>query len=269
MRTVLKAAAFAAGLGIAGATGIVSSIIPPAHAAPAATPAISEEAGAAVAQMGKSLLASQFSFQARTLRVYTEPGGQPLHIVHAMKVTVHRPDRVMIDLSGDDGATKLYYDSKTVVVYGVETKKYITIPAPNTIQGMLEMMLGERGFDFPLADLLTNAPDKSFLLGVTSGREVNTVTIDGVPCRHLFFTQRPGIEIELWVEKNDGALPRRIIVTYRSQPGQPSYVAELSDWNLAIHPSDADFVFQPPPGAEQTQAIMPARSPSKRKRGSQ
>src|SRR5580698_2472886 len=115
MRTVLKAAAFAAGLGIAGATGIVSSIIPPAHAAPAATPAINEEAGAAVAQMGKSLLASQFSFQARTLRVYTEPGGQPLHIVHAMKVTVHRPDRVMIDLSGDDGATKLYYDSKTVV----------------------------------------------------------------------------------------------------------------------------------------------------------
>ena len=125
--------------------------------------------------------------------------------------------------------------------------------------------MGERGFDFPLADLLTNAPDKSFLQGVTSGREVGTATIGGVPCRHLLFTQRPGIEIELWVEKNDGALPRRLIVTYRSEPGQPSFVAELFDWNLAVHPSAADFVFQPPPGAEETRAIMPAQPGSKHK----
>ena len=75
--------------------------------------------------------------------------------------------------------------------------------------------------DFPLADFVTDAPDKSFLSGVTSGREINTVTIDGVPCRHLLFTQPPGIELELWIEKNDTAVPRRLIVTYRSEPAQP------------------------------------------------
>ena len=82
--------------------------------------------------------------------------------------------------------------------------------------------MGKLGVDFPLADFLTNNPDKSFLSGVTSGREVNTVTIDGVPCRHLLFTQPPGIELEIWLEKNDKALPRRLVVTYRSEPGQPS-----------------------------------------------
>ena len=51
-------------------------------------PAISEEVSAAVAQMGKTLLADQFSFRARTLRVYVEPNGQPLHIAHAIKVVV-------------------------------------------------------------------------------------------------------------------------------------------------------------------------------------
>ena len=31
--------------------------------------------------------------------------------------------------------------------------------------------MGKLGVDFPLADFLTDAPDKSFLTGVTSGRE--------------------------------------------------------------------------------------------------
>jgi hypothetical protein len=125
---------------------------------------------------------------------------------------MRRPDRVMINVAGDDGSTKLFYDGKTVTLLGVESKKYATIPVPNTIQGMLENVIGKLGVDFPLADLLTNAPDKSFMSGVTSGREVATVTIDGVPCRHLLFTQPPGIELELWVEKNHKALRRRLIV---------------------------------------------------------
>jgi hypothetical protein len=170
-----------------------------------------------------------------------------------MKVIVRRPDRVRIDVTGDDGSTKLYYDGKTAVLFAVEAKKYATVPVPNTIQGMLETLMGKLGVDFPLADLITNAPDKSFLFRVTSGREVSNATIDGVPCRHLLFTQPPGIELELWVEKNERSLPRRLIVTYRSQRDQPSFVAELSDWNFDVRPSDAEFVFQPPEGAVQVE----------------
>jgi hypothetical protein len=28
--------------------------------------------------------------------------------------------------------------------------------------------------------------------------------------------------------------------------GQPSVVADLSAWNFSVHPSDAEFVFDPP-----------------------
>jgi hypothetical protein len=84
-----------------------------------------------------------------------------------------------------------------------------------------------------------------------SGRQVNTVTIDGVVCRHLLFSQPPKIELELWLEDNAQSLPRRLIVTYRSLPGEPNFVAEMSDWNFSVHPSDADFQFTPPPGAER------------------
>jgi hypothetical protein len=256
-RASLRTSLILAGLGFVGMIGVIPLVAPMALAANPPKPAISEEVSAAVAQMGKTLLADQFSFQARTLRVYMEPKGQPLHIAHTIKVVVRRPDRLLISVVGDDGSTRLFYDGKTVTVLGVEAKKYATVPVPNTIQGMLEVVIGKLGVDFPLADLLTNAPDKSFLSGVTSGREVNTVTIDGVPCRHLLFTQPPGIELELWIEKNEKALPRRLIATYRSEPGEPSFVAELFDWNFSIHPSDAEFTFQPPEGAAQVE-LKPA-----------
>jgi len=248
-------------LGVAGLVGFS-----PGGRAAAAPPkaVISEEASAAVAQMGKTLSADQFSFQARTLRAYVGPDGQPLHIAHLIKVTVRRPDRLLIEVSGDDGSHKLIYNGKTVVLFGVETKQYASIPVPNTIQDMMKEVMGRRGVDFPLVDFLTDNPGKSFLLGITSGHQVNTVTIDGVPVRHLLFVQPPGIELELWLEKNDQALPRRLIVTYRDLPGQPSYIAEFSDWNFSIHPADADFEFTAPADAKQVElkpanAAAPAR----------
>lgn len=228
-----------------------------------AKPTISDEASTAVAQMGKTLLAAnQFSFQAHTIRAYAQSDGQPLHIAHNIKVIVRRPDRLKVDVTGDDGSTQLFYDGKTVVLYGVDAKKYATVPVPNTLQGMMQTVMGKMHVDFPLADFLTDAPDKSFLYGVTSGRQVGLATIDGVVCRHLLFTQPPGLELELWVENNERSLPRRLIVTYRSEAGEPSFIAELSDWNLDIHPTDADFVFQPPAGATQAE-LKPASASAK------
>jgi hypothetical protein len=101
----------------------------------------------------------------------------------------------------------------------------------------------------PLADLLTPAPHEAFLSGVTNGSEVGTVTIDGAPYRHLFFTQPPGIELEMWVAKNEQALPARLIVTHRLLPGQPNMIVEFSDWNFGTRHPDPEFTFQPLPGA--------------------
>jgi hypothetical protein len=87
------------------------------------------------------------------------------------------------------------------------------------------------------------------------------VTIDGVPCRHLLFAQPPGIEIELWLDKTEQSLPRRLVVTYRSIRGQPNFIAEFSDWNFAVTPTDADFAFKPPEGATQVELTASSAAP--------
>ena len=246
-----------------GVAGVPPLPAPATHgAAQQKKPVISEEASAALMRMAQALRnAEQFSFQARTIRVYADAEGQPLHIFHSLKVVAHRPNRMLAEVSGDDGSSKLVFDGKTAVIYSAVQKKYASIPVPEgTIGAMMNEAMGRLGVDFPLADFLTEAPNKAFLTGVTSGRVVDTVTIDGSPYLHLFFSQPPGIELELWLAKDEQSLPRRLIVTYRDLPSQPSFIAEFSDWNLNAHPSDADFTFQPPPDATQVQ-LKPASAP--------
>jgi hypothetical protein len=80
--------------------------------------------------VGETVRAQLFSFQARTIRVYSEAGGEPLHIFDTMKVTVHRPNRLLAGVTGDDGSDKLVFDGKTLTIYSAEDKKYATLSAP-------------------------------------------------------------------------------------------------------------------------------------------
>jgi hypothetical protein len=253
---------FGIGTGLAGLLtgGLVvgAAIVPLRGAAPTERSELSEEASTALLQMGKTLLAEQFSFQAHLLRVYSDDGGRFLHIGHTLKLLVRRPDRVRIDEAGDDGTSQLFYDGKTVALFLPEKQKYLRMPMPNTIEAMLAEATGRKGFDFPLADFLAEAPNKAFLTGITEGKVVNTVTIDGVPCLHLTFSQPPRIELELWLEKTEQSLPRRLFITYRSIPGQPNFIAEFSDWDFSVAPTGADFTFQPPAGARQLELTAAA-----------
>ena len=239
-------------------TGGVAVLLATGHAASQpqnSSGAVSADIADLIARMNKSLLAKEFSFQSNTLRAYVGPNGELLHIVHSSKITVRRPDRLAVESSGDDGAMKMLYDGKTLVIYGVDQKQYVALPVPDELQGMVDTAESRLGVDFPLADFLADDPGKSILAGVTSGGQVGTATIEGVPCRHLYFDQEPGIEAELWLEDNERALPRRFLVTYKSLPGRPSFVAELSNWNFSTAHSDSDFVFQPPPDVTQLEAV--------------
>jgi hypothetical protein len=49
-----------------------------------------------------------------------------------------------------------------------------------------------------------------------------------------------------------------VFVTYRSLPGHPTFLADLSDWNLSIHPSNDVFEFQPPAGVARVELMAKA-----------
>ena len=219
---------------------------------------ISDDASAALARMGKTLLAKQFAFQARTFRSYAGPNGELLHIAHTTKTVYRRPDRLAVDVTGDDGSIKLVYDGKAVVLYGTEQKQYASIPVAGNIDEALNAVEERTGTDFPLSDLLSDDPGESVLAGVALGGQVGTSTIDGVRCSHFFF-EAPDMEFELWLEDNERSLPRRFVVTYRSLPGRPIFIAEISNWDFSIQAPDSEFEFQPPVGVAKVELPSSAK----------
>jgi len=224
--------------------------------------AISEEATAALARMSKTLATKQFSFEARTFRSYVGANGELLHIAHTLGTIFRRPDRLSVDVTGDDGSIKLRYDGNAIVIYGIEQKQYASIPVSGSIDKALDAVEERTGTDFPLADLLSDDPGESVLAGVTSGTQVGMSTIDDLPCRHFYFVQARDIEFELWLEDNEQSVPRRFAVTYRSLPGRPILIAELSNWDFSVDASDSDFDFDPPVGVTKVELASKATGTS-------
>ncbi|WP_245277535.1 DUF2092 domain-containing protein [Rhizobium leguminosarum] len=208
--------------------------------------AVSDEAATAVSQMGKTLLARDLTITARTISIYLDQSGQPLHIFHTMKITVHRPDRIAVEFNGDDGKHDLFYDGKAASVFFPDSKNYATIPASGDIPSALNEAATKLDVDFPLSVLFAASPDKVLLGDAMAAWQVGTATVDGVECRHLFFSQKSGIDLELWVENNAAATPHRLVVTYPLLQGQPSFVAEFTSWKTQPPLSDSEFTFEPP-----------------------
>ena len=239
---------------VGGVASLSLSVVPAAWSETTQEAAIGPDAADALARMGKTLSAKQFSFQSRTFRSYAGPNGELLHIAHTAKTIYSRPDRLSVSVTGDDGSTKVLYDGKTLVLYAVEAKQYVSLPVTGGIEKALDVLEERTGTDFPLADLLSDNPAEAVASGITSGGKVGTSMIDGVRCNHFFFEQAADdLELELWLEDNEQALPRRFVVTYRSLPGRPIFIAELSGWDFSIQPPDSDFVFQPPAGVTQVE----------------
>ncbi len=112
-----------------------------------AKPSIPQDVDAALQQMGKTLSAPHYSFNARTIRVYPGPDGLLLHIFHDTEVVVRRPNRLLVKTTGDDGVKVLAYDGKTVSVSDMTDKKYARISVPDTLEGMLHEIVGRRNID--------------------------------------------------------------------------------------------------------------------------
>ena len=174
-----------------------------------------------------------------------------------MNVVVRRPDRLAAHITGDDGSHDLIYDGKSIAVSSSNYKEYVVVPASGDIPSALERV-EQLNADFPLVDFFTEAPDKSFLSGVTAGWQVGTNKVDGVECRHLFFSQRDGIDLELWVEKNDAAVPHRLIVTIGWSPvSRTSSRNSRTGMRPCIRPKPSSR-FNRPPTRKRSNSVKPS-----------
>lgn len=216
--------------------------------------------------------AGRFSVNVRNGYDVVQESGQKIEFGEVRKVTVSRPDHMRIETERSDGEKGLViFDGKQITVYLPNENVYASASKPGTIDETIQYAVSDLKVRVPLAMMLLTTLPSEIDRRVVSADYVEKTTILDVPCDHLAVRTGQGVDFQVWVAQGEQPLPRRIVITYISETGQPQFWADLSDWNLAPEISDALFAFTPPSGAERIQFLAEVRNiatkASKNKKG--
>jgi hypothetical protein len=134
---------------------------------------------------------------------------------------------------------------------------YTQFPVPATLDETLDFLELEVGAAIPLADLfysdlssLGSAADEASVVGTSRVAEWR--------CDHLAF-RGDALDYQIWVEQGDAPRLRKLVITYREEPGTPQFAAVFTSWELGIDAPDALFEFSPPEGAERIPTLARPR----------
>jgi hypothetical protein len=163
---------------------------------------------------------------------------------------VRRPDRFHAEVHSTRRNRALFYDGKSITLLNRVHNFYGSIPAPASLDEALDTASERFGITLPLEDLIVSDPYASAIQKVVSGSDLGPVTVLGVPCEHLAFSQDV-IDWQIWIEDGVKPVPRKLVITYKDEDGSPQYTAIFSDWDFQTKLPDFLFTFEPPAGASK------------------
>lgn len=240
----LSAAALAAGLASAALAQPA-----PSPAASAADSDIDPEAMEAMKRMS-AYLAAHTSFELKTTGAFdlVLDDGQRLQFGDNATFKVRRPDRFVIERVGDYKDRRFTYDGKQLTVSSPRTSYYAQVDAPPTIRETLTLASQRYGIELPLTDLFRwSEPGGGRADEVKEALYVGPAIIDGTPTDHFAFREDE-VDWQIWIAQGDAPVPRKIVITDRTDPSSPQYTATLS-WNFRPVFDAQTFAFKPPAGA--------------------
>jgi hypothetical protein len=200
--------------------------------------------------MGDSLKAAKgFSFHAEIKVDDVQASGEKIQFGATNDITVRRPDRIYAKYEADTDRKRFWYDGQTVTLYDGVHNVYATEKVPRNIDATLDYLSEQLGFNPPLSDFLYSDPAAVLRQDAISGSDLGETDVDGVSCHHLAFVEK-NIDWQIWIETGKAYLPRKFVITYKTDPGAPQFVAVLSAWDFTTPLSDSLFSADLLPGAE-------------------
>lgn len=229
----------------------------PTGAEQAATSDVDPEALAILQRATARITAAQgLRVQARALYDVVQEDGLKLQFGRRGDLRLRRPDRVALVRDQDDGSTRhAYYDGQTFTVFDVEPNVYGQYAVPATIDETLDFLELELGATLPFADLLYN--DLSHLgENASAAAVVGESRVGDWVCDQLVF-RGEDLDWQVWVERGEEPVLRKLLVTYKKLEGMPQHMVELDGWDFEAKLPDEAFAFVPPPGSEQIATLAP------------
>jgi len=238
---------------------VVASPATVASAAPKAPPAetaaptgeIEPDAVQALTRMSAYLgTLTAFDIKAETSLDLIMTDGQKLKLDGANRYIVRRPNAFTVEVATPLKVRRLIYDGKSLTLFAPELGVYATVPAPPTIRATMDEA-GERyGLVVPLADLFRwMDPNQKAREPLTAAMLVGPAKVAGVDCDHYAFREDE-VDWQIWIEKGDRPIPRKIVIIDRLDPTRPQFEARL-DWDLSPKLTSDTFAFHPDKGVAQ------------------
>ena len=177
--------------------------------------------------------------------------GQKVMVDGVGELTVQRPDRFHFSTKIDEAHRDLqfFYDGKTFTIYGNTNKFYATVPAPATIRELLDVAEERYDIHLPFRDLFVWGTGEADVAAIQSAIYIGPAKINDVPCDHYAF-RNVDVDWQIWIQKGDTPLPRKLVITTIDEVEQPQYVSNMS-WNLSPKINTKLFTFVPPKDAHK------------------
>lgn len=221
-------------------------------AAQAASPSPPPSSREVIRAMSETLRAAErIRFRAEIEFDEVLDDGQRIQFAGATSVKLRKPNGLSVDYRDDVSAKKLWYDGSSLTLYDPFHDVYASAAAPPEVGEAVDRFELEYGVSFPLATLVLGNPYETVISRALRGTYLGLHDVSGTACHHVAFVGE-NVDFQLWVEQGERALPRKLVVIYKQEPGFPQYEAKLLDWDLDAKLSDADFRRQVPAEAVAT-----------------
>jgi|GEM_PF-448407 hypothetical protein len=230
---------------------VLMVVTPGIVSAAALKPGIDPQADEWVKRMSDYLgQAQHFSVNTEIWQDTQLANGQSVQAGRTVELQVRRPNRFHSAVHSTRRNRELFYDGKSITLLNRAQNFFGTIPAPGSLDEALDVAAERFGIVMPLEDLVVSDPHKDLLENVISGTDIGPVTVLGVPCEHLAFSQT-NIDWQIWIESGAKPVPRKLVITYKDEEGSPRFTAIFSNWDFETKLMDFVFKFEPPPGASK------------------
>lgn len=178
------------------------------------------------------------------------PELEKIQFTNSGEVLLSRPNKLRAHRVGGYADVALFFDGKTVSIYGKSINGYARFDAPGTVDQLIEALRGGHGVALPGADLLLSNSYDVLVAGVKDEKHIGRGVIDGRECEHLAF-RNFDTDWQLWVEVGKNPVPRKLVITSKTLAGAPQYTLRIKNWKTSAEPSRSIFSFTPPAGAEK------------------
>ena len=193
-------------------------------------------------KMSETLTAAgTLSFKSKSMVPIKGPQGMWINLFESSSVVKQGTEKLYAETRGDFFPYDCYFHGKTITAYAPTTHVYAHNDAPGTIDELIDRAFREDGKTFPYADILVASPYEVLTQDLMSAVFVGQSTVGGVKTDHLLFSNK-GVSWQIWIGTTDH-LPRLVNATYLSDPREPSYTVEFSDWKLNEPTLESTFVF--------------------------